>query len=88
MIEHIVEDSPHVTITKKIEDLRYSQDCCNANFPESPHEETITEIDSHEEIYDVHDDTPICSSLRDELLEGLTSRNIFETKTLKDDYYE
>ena len=30
MIEHIVEDSPHVTITKNIEYLRFSQDCCNA----------------------------------------------------------
>ena len=36
MIEHIV-------------DLRYSQVCCNANiFPEIPHEETITEIDTYE----------------------------------------
>ena len=34
------------------------------------------------------DDTPLCSSLRDEVLEILTSHNIFETKTLKDDYYE
>ena len=34
------------------------------------------------------DDTPLCSSLRDEVLESLTSCNIFETKTLKDDYYE
>ena len=49
MIEHIVEDSPHVTITENIEDLRYSQVCCNANiFPESTHEETITEIDTYE----------------------------------------
>ena len=89
MIEHIIEDSPHVTITKNIEDLRYSQDCCNANiFPKIPHEETITEIDIFEEIYDVYSDTPLCSSLRDEVLESLTSHNIFETKTLKDDYYE
>ena len=36
----------------------------------------------------MYDDTPLCSSLRDEVLEGLTSCNIFETKTLKDDYYE
>ena len=43
MIEHIVEDSPHVTIIENIEDLRFSQDCCNA-CPESPHEETITVI--------------------------------------------
>ena len=49
MIEHIVEDSPHVTITENIEDLRHSQVCCNANiFPEIPHEETITEIDTYE----------------------------------------
>ena len=62
MIEHIVEDSPHVTITENIEDLRYSQVCCNVNiFPESPHEETITEIDTYEEIYNVCDDTPLCS---------------------------
>ena len=89
MIEHIVEDSPHVTITENIEDLRYSQVCCNANiFPEIPHEETITQIDTYEEIYDVYDDTPLCSSLRDEVLESLNSHNIFETKTLKDDYYE
>ena len=33
-------------------------------------------------------ETPLCSSLRDEVLEILTSCNIFETKTLKDDYYE
>ena len=46
MIEHIVEGSPHVTITENIEYLRYSQVCCNANiFPEIPHEETIIEID-------------------------------------------
>ena len=89
MIEHIVEDSPHVTITENIEDFRFSQDCCNANIcPEIPHEETITEIDTYEKIYNVCDDTPLCSSLRDEALESLTSCNIFETKTLKDDYYE
>ena len=89
MIEHIVEDSPHITLTENIEDLRYSQVCCNANiFPEIPREETITEIDTYEEIYAVYDDTPLCSSLRDEVLESLTSRNIFETKTLKDDYYK
>ena len=34
------------------------------------------------------DDTPLRSSLRDEVLEILNSHNIFETKTLKDDYYE
>ena len=40
MIENIVEDSPHVTIDENIEDLRYSQVCCNADiFPESPLEE-------------------------------------------------
>ena len=38
--------------------------------------------------FDVYDDTPLCSSLRDEVLESLTSCNICETKTLKDDYYE
>ena len=32
MIEQIVEDSPHVTITENIEDLRYFQVCCNANI--------------------------------------------------------
>ena len=31
-MEHIAEDSPHVTIAKNIEDLRYSQVCCNANI--------------------------------------------------------
>ena len=36
----------------------------------------------------MYDDTPLCSSLRDEVLEGLTSCNIFGTKTLKDDHYE
>ena len=36
----------------------------------------------------MYDDTPLCSSLRDEVLERLTSCNIFETETLKDDYYE
>ena len=87
MIEHIVEDSPHVTITENIEDLRFSQDCCNA-CPEIPHEETITEINTYEEVYDVYDDTPPCSSLRDEVLESLNSHNVFETKNLKDDYYE
>ena len=59
MIEHIVEDSPHVTIAENIEDSRFSQDCYNACL-ESPHEETITEINTYEEIYDVYDDTPIC----------------------------
>ena len=87
MIEHIVEDSLHVTITKNIEDLRFSQDCWNA-CPEIPHEETITEIDTYEEVYNMYDDTPLCSSLRDEVLESLNSHNIFETKNLKDDYYE
>ena len=48
MREHIVEDSPNVTIAENIEYLRYSQVCCNANiFPESTHEETITEIDTY-----------------------------------------
>ena len=50
--------------------------------------QTITEIDTYEEIYNVCDDTPLCSSLKDEVLESLNSHNIFETKTLKDDYYE
>ena len=46
-IEHIVEDCPHVTITENIEDLRYSQVCCNANtFLEIPHEETIIDINT------------------------------------------
>ena len=37
MMEHIVEDSPHVTIAENIEYLRYSQVCCNADiFPEIP----------------------------------------------------
>ena len=40
MIEIFFEDSPHVTIVENIEDLRYSQVCCNADiFPESPLEE-------------------------------------------------
>ena len=40
MIENIVEDSPHVPIAENIEDLRYSQVCCNANmFLEIPLEE-------------------------------------------------
>ena len=47
MIEHIVEGSSHVTITENIEDLRFSEDCCNS-CPEIPHEETITEIDTYE----------------------------------------
>ena len=89
MNEHIVEDSPQFTITENIEYLRFSQDCCNTNIcPESPHEETIIEIGTYEEIYNVCDDTPLCSSLKDEVLESLNSHNIFETKTLKDDYYE
>ena len=42
MIEHIVEEPPHVTIDENIEDLRYSHVFCNANnFPESPLEEPI-----------------------------------------------
>ena len=37
MMEHIFEDSPHVTIAENIEDLRYYQVCCNADiFPEIP----------------------------------------------------
>ena len=87
MIEHIVEGSSHVTITENIEYLIFSQDSCNACL-EIPHEETITDINTYEEVYDVYDDTPLCSSLRDEVLEILNSHNIFETKTLKDDYYE
>ena len=36
MMEHVVEDSPHVTIVEDIEDLVYSQVYCNADtFPES-----------------------------------------------------
>ena len=36
MMEHIVEGSPHVTIAEDIEDLVYSQVCCNADiFAES-----------------------------------------------------
>ena len=41
MIEHIVENPPHVTIDENIEDLRYSQVFCNANiFPEIPLKES------------------------------------------------
>ena len=37
MMECIVEDSPRVTIDENIENLRYSQVCCNADiFPEIP----------------------------------------------------
>ena len=32
MIEHIIEDSPHVTIAENIEYLRYYQVCSNANI--------------------------------------------------------
>ena len=40
-MKHIVEGSPHVTITENIEYLRYSQVCCNADiFPESPLEKS------------------------------------------------
>ena len=40
-MEHIVEDSPHVSIVEDIEDLVYSQVCCNANtFPEIPLEKS------------------------------------------------
>ena len=43
MMEHIVEDSPHVTIAKDIEDLVYSQVCCNADtFPKSPLENPLS----------------------------------------------
>ena len=36
------EYSPHITIAENIEDLRYSQVCCNAYiFPEIPLEEPI-----------------------------------------------
>ena len=42
MMEHIVEHSPHVTIAEDIEDLVYSQVCCNADiFPEIHLEEPI-----------------------------------------------
>ena len=41
IMEHIVEYSPHVTISEDIEDLVYSQVCCNANtFLEIPIEES------------------------------------------------
>ena len=41
-MDQIVEDSPHVTIAENIEDLLYSQVCCNANtFPEIPLEKSI-----------------------------------------------
>ena len=42
MMEHIVEDSPHVTIAEDNEDLVYSQVCCNADtFLEIPLEKSI-----------------------------------------------
>ena len=42
-MEHIVEFSPHVTIAEDIEDLVYSQVCCNADtFPESPLEKSLS----------------------------------------------
>ena len=46
MMEHIVEGSPHVTIAEEIEDLVYSQVCCNVDiFPkillEKPTEQHI-----------------------------------------------
>ena len=41
MMEHIVEDSPHVTIAEDIEYLVYSQVCCNDDtFPEIPLEKS------------------------------------------------
>ena len=41
MMEHIVEDSPHVTIAKDIEYLVYSQVCRNADiFPQIPLEKS------------------------------------------------
>ena len=41
MMEHIAEDSPHVTIDEDNEDLVYSQVCCNADtFPEIPLEKS------------------------------------------------
>ena len=40
-MEHIVDYSPHVTIAENIEDLVYSQVCCNADtFPEIPLEKS------------------------------------------------
>ena len=40
-MEHIVEDSPHATIAEYIEDLVYSQVCCNTDiFPEIPLEKS------------------------------------------------
>ena len=32
MMEHIIEDSPHVTIAENTEYLRNSQVCCNADI--------------------------------------------------------
>ena len=42
-MEHIVEDSPHVTIAENIEDLRHSKACCNADIFLEIHLEKPTE---------------------------------------------
>ena len=36
----------------------------------------------------MYDDTPPCSPLRDEVLEGFTPCSTFETKSSEDSYYE
>ena len=42
MMEHIVEYSRHVTIAEDIEDLVYSQVCCNADIFSKIHRATQT----------------------------------------------
>ena len=91
LIEDVVEDPPHVTLTKHMEDMEYCHDYCNDDdqicILDLLKEQTI--IDPCKETYDkvsvVYDDTPLYG---DEGLERFTPCNIFETKTIKEDCYE
>ena len=88
LIEGIVEDPPHVIVTKNMEDLEnshdyYSEDdhICTLDLPQ---EETT--IEPYEETYDkvcmVYDDI---SPYGDKGLESFT-RDIVETKPMEEDY--
>ena len=73
MMEHIVEDTPHVTIAKNIEDLRYSQVCCNANiFPQIPLEKPIEQHIPSDPIEHVQNISSIEDNIEDPLHDIIT----------------
>ena len=88
LVEDMVKNLPHVSMVCNVESPHIHVSDNDNIFSDWPREETITEIDTYEEIHEVcnmYDDTPPCSQARDEVLESFTPCNIFETKTFKAD---